>query len=558
MSRHGHVLRRATSPGERLSAPSLPVVYAVYALAALAIVQPAVNGPFVSDDLPNVSQNPYVQTLSADNLREILAPFGEVSRNTFNYAPVHSLAHALEWRVFGSGVTGYHVVNALTHAAAAAALAGLLAARGLPAPAAGLAALVFLTHPANVEAFAWIFQLKTVLSLAFALGALLLHPRRPALGTVCFALAILTKATAATALAMAAVWTVTDPAWRRRLPWLLAWLALFLPYAVIESLVNSRFSSVDAPLHPDPLVAARTIVAIGARYLAMAYTGWGVSAFHDPPRALTWSDPWWLAGVGLGALFGARLVFALRARREEAAWWLSAAAGWAPISQVIPFVVPMGDRYLYCVLPGLIGGTCFAVRDVWRSGRLQAARARLPSAATLARCAAVAALALAAAFGVRSHVQARIWRSSFAVSLDSARNYPHGQPAHLLRAAAAAQRGDAAATAGELRELMAHGYDRFVDLETQPTWDPVRHDPAFRAVVREMAGFWIAQSRGSDPTQADLRMLGLAHGVRDEYGEAVAALDEAVRAGGPLTPQVRVELARMRAAQQRAQRAGGS
>jgi hypothetical protein len=544
-------------PDERMRAPSLADVYAVYAALALAIGGPALHGPFVSDDLPNVAQNPYIQTLSAANLREILHPFGEVSRNTFNWAPVHSLAHALEWRAFGGETTGFHVVNALIHAAAATALFALLAARGLPAPAAALAALVFVAHPANVEAFAWIFQLKTVLSSVLALAALLLHPRRPALAAVCFALALLTKATAAFALVMAVVWTVTDPAWRLRWPWLLAWLAALLPYAVIESLVNSRFSSLDAPLHGDPLVAARTIVAIGARYLAMAYTGHGISAFHDPPRALAWSDPWWLAGLALGVAFAARIAFALRARREEAAWWLSAAAGWAPISQVIPFPVPMADRYLYDVLPGLIGGTCFAARDAWRSGRLHAAAARLPTVITPARCAAVAALAIVAAFGARGHAQARVWRSSVALSMDSARNYPHGQAAHLMRAAAAAQRGDAAAAAQELRLLMEHGYDRFIDLETQPMWDAVRADPAFRAVVFEMAGVWIARSAGAEPTQADLRMRGLAHGVREEYAEAIASLEQALAAGGPLAPHVRAELLQMRAAQERARRAGG-
>ena len=74
---------------------------------------------------------------------------------------------------------------------------------------AGLGAL-FLLHPANVEASAWISQTKTTLALALSLGALLLFPSRPGLSLVTFTLGLLTKASAAFALPMAAVFVWLD------------------------------------------------------------------------------------------------------------------------------------------------------------------------------------------------------------------------------------------------------------------------------------------------------------------------------------------------------------
>src|SRR5262245_23982478 len=97
-------------------------VFTVYALAALWVLGPAMRGEFVSDDLPNVLYNPYVHALSLENLGAILDPGGAPAANTFNYAPVHTLVHALQWQLFGEHVRGYHVVQALVHAGAAVLL----------------------------------------------------------------------------------------------------------------------------------------------------------------------------------------------------------------------------------------------------------------------------------------------------------------------------------------------------------------------------------------------------------------------------------------------------
>ena len=77
--------------------------------------------------------------------------------------------------------------------AAAALLVPLLRRSGLPAVTALVGGAFFLLHPANVEAAAWISQVKSTASLSFALLALLALERRPALATACFAAALLAK-----------------------------------------------------------------------------------------------------------------------------------------------------------------------------------------------------------------------------------------------------------------------------------------------------------------------------------------------------------------------------
>jgi hypothetical protein len=540
----GNALPDPTRPAS--AAGRLAGLLAVFALASLWILGPARNGEFLSDDLPNVLYNPYVQELSLANLWAILDPRGEPAANTFNYAPVHMLALALEWRAFGPDVRGFHVANALVHAVAATLLAALLASRGLPFAAAAVAGALFLVHPANVEPGVWIFQIKTTGALALSLGALLAFPRRPALALVLFVLGLLTKASAAWALPVALVFAALEPApggaWRRRLGWLIAWTALLIPYAWVELASLGRAEEGHPPLHPDPLVAARTVVAIAGRYLAMAATGFGVAPGHDVRPALSAFDPWWLGGLlGLAAL-GARAVWALRRRREEAAWWIGAAAGYLPIAQIgMRFLDPMADRYLYFALPGLIGGVAFAARDAWRE--------RAPAAATARRATAIA-LALAAAwigaFALKSHAQARHWRSAATLALASAAAYPDGLPAQLLAAQRAALRGDAAETVRALRAAFARGYDRVDALAQASSYDAVRGDPRFQALLLEMAQAWVDRSRTiARPSQADLAARADAYLLLGDAAAARAAIDQALALGGPLDARLRAQRSRL-------------
>ena len=519
--------------GGRLGGVAWLGIFAVFAAVALLVLAPARRGEFVSDDLPYLPYNPYVQALSLDNLRAILDPGGEPAADHFNYAPVHMLAMALEWRAFGDDVRGYHVAQALLHAAVAALFAALLAARGLPTAAAVLGGAFFLVHPANVEPSAWISQTKTTGALALALGALLLHTRRPAWALGLFALALLTKASAAFALPMAAVFTFLDRdphgPWRARARWLVVWLLLLAPYTLAELRVLGRMEAGHGPLHPDPWVAARSAVAIAGRYLVMAGTGWGVAPTHDPPPALSPLDPWWLAGLaGLVAL-GLRAAFALRARREESAWWIAAAAGYLPVAQLgTAFLTPMADRYLYFALPGLIGGVAFAARDTWRRHAIAPAAAKRVAAA----CAALA-LAAIVALAWRSHTQAGAWRSAATLALASAARYPEGLPAQLLAAQRGALRGDAPATVAALRAAVAHGYDRFDALAQAPIYDGVRADPAFQQLLREMAASWVALSRTlAHPSRADLLARADACRVLGDDECVRASRDEAARLGG--------------------------
>jgi hypothetical protein len=525
-----------------------------YAALALAIYWPALDGPFVSDDFAYLVSHPYTSPLSWENVREILDPFGPAKLYAANYAPIHLLLTAVELHIFADALRGYHLVNVAIHALCALLLSAWLRRAGLGPGCVLAGGLFFLVHPANVEAVAWASQLKTNASLAFALGAILAWRRAPLGAALLFAASLLTKASGLFALPTVAALAWSEGASARPAArWLALWVAFALLFAIPEFASFEHIGAVEVAAYGDPFVHLRSVAAVGSRYLVMAATGYGVSAFQEPDPVLSGWDPWWLASLPLGVLLGARLLRSLARRSVEGAFWIAAAASFAPVSQVFPFLNPVADRYLYAILPGLIGGALCWGRELaprWIPTG-QAARARLAAGG-------LAALALVA-FAGWSWSRAALWQSETRLLLDAARHYPEGGTAHYLRARSAAQRRDVEEAIASLRIATQRGIDRWSVLERDPGLAPIRETPEFQELVRELALQWIelAKRRGY-ASQPELRMLGMAHVARGELEQAVTAFEGALAAGGPLDEVVSAELAEARARLAQARERGGA
>ena len=521
---------------------SSPLLWVAFAVAGLVVYAPALRGGFISDDLHYVLENLFVHH-PLENWLAILDPTSVLAEIVENYAPVHVLLHALEWQLFGTETLGYHVVNVLLHATGSFLLVRLLRESGVSPAAAIFGGAFFLLHTGNVEAVAWINQLKTSSAMAMSLGALLLHPRRPGFAAALFALALLAKPTAAVALffAVAIGWARTargqgqDEAgaidWKW--PWLAGWAAILVLFAVAELAAFSSTAGQAPTLYDDLGDRVRSIFAIAMRYLVMAGTTYGLSTFHEP-EAAGMLDPWWLASLPVLSLLGWRSVTALRDRREEGAWWLFAAVSFAPICGIIPLPFPIADRYLYFILPGLVGGVLLAAPE-WL------ARFSLPEAAWNGlRVAGVVLLALLA---LRSFDRAQVWQTPMSAMADSISNYPDGVAAKTQSATLSAQRGDATTAVRLLEEAHARGYNR-LDHLLMAGYAPIQADPAFVALKKRWAREWIERlSRNESPSQHELHPIAQAWIVLEDLGAARDTLRRAIEVGGPLTPVLEEDLA---------------
>jgi hypothetical protein len=98
-----------------------------------------------------------------------------------------------------------------------------------------------------------------------------------------------------------------------------------------------------------------------------------------------------------------------------------------------------------------------------------------------------------------------------------------------------------------LRAAQARGFNRFEQLDADPAYQPIRSDPRFRALVRDLAGWWLEHyDRIESPTQLELRVRAIAHLARGEQREAIVALEAALVRGGPIDDRIRSELAEVR------------
>jgi len=531
---------RTAAPSRRAQLRLLGLFLA-FVLVALGLYAPSFDGPFYADDLWNIRHNVGVHSLTPGALAGLLDPGGEAARLTQNWAPVHLFAHAVEWRFFGEDVAPYHLVNALVHAVTSFLLGLLLLRAGLPFLAAWMGAVFFLVHPANVEAVAWIYQLKTTLALGLTHVALLLLGPRPGFATAAFVVALTTKAIAALALPVAVVagWAARESA--PRWAWLGLWAALVVLFVVLSYPVLHSTNSQVPPLDPDLSVRLVTVLALGGRYLALAASGYGVAAFRDVPLAHSLFEPWAFLGLLGSLLVGARLAVCLVGRRLEAAFWAWAVVAFVPVCQLlVPFLHNMADRYLYPILPGLIGGCLLLGHEI--AGRLTPG-ARLWVGRSSFALAAVLCVLLAH----QTFLRAEVWSRPALLQAHTMYRYPEGHLALQHRAAEAAARGDVDAAVTALRSNMQRGDLAFQLLLQNPGLARIRREPAFQQLVQDMARRWLElEPRFWNPSQGELLNFADAHKILGDLEASEARLLRALERGGSLDALVRRDLEALR------------
>lgn len=157
-------LRSRSSVAVHYALPSILLV-----LITFAVYWPVRAHPFMPlDDMFYVVSNAHVH----DGLSWPTVKWAFTAMDMINWIPITWLAHATDYGLFGPNPAGHHLVNVLLHGLAAILLFWTLSvATGFPGRSFMVAAL-FALHPINVEAVAWIAELKTMLSMIFFVLAL--------------------------------------------------------------------------------------------------------------------------------------------------------------------------------------------------------------------------------------------------------------------------------------------------------------------------------------------------------------------------------------------------
>jgi len=319
------------------------------------------------DDGLYVTENQAVHGLSWGNIYDMFSNY-----YVGNYAPLQMLSYAIDYMVWGLWPGGYALTNILLHSANGLLLYLLVWRINGTRSAALIAAALFLAHPLQVESVAWISQRKNVLSMFFFLLSLLSYLKYRydaqqggrlwlALSVLVFAAAILSKSVAIVLPVVLVLIDISLPgeAHRRvtlrdKLPYML--IAIFCGImALVSQSAENMGGGRGVHLAGSYLVEFQTMLPVFARYLALLFWPEGLSAVYSPEIRLYLDYQVILAGILL-VLILAVLFLLFRRNRLLFFWYALFLVGFIPVSQIVPLITLMNDRYCYFPMLGFAGG----------------------------------------------------------------------------------------------------------------------------------------------------------------------------------------------------------
>lgn len=171
---------------------SLPILTVISLTLVFTLYSQILHAEFsFLDDNYNIAQNPYFLTHNLDKIW---------SRSFFGlYVPMSYTIWYFIWDLFPGGSEPFHLLNMFLHVTNVVLLFSLLRKLRVQNLIAVFCALLFLLHPIQVEAVAWITEGRGLLSTAFGLSALLLWLSerrtifRDTLALILFCIALLCK-----------------------------------------------------------------------------------------------------------------------------------------------------------------------------------------------------------------------------------------------------------------------------------------------------------------------------------------------------------------------------
>ncbi len=431
------------------------------AAACLVCYANGLTGEFTYDDKAIVGNDPRIRAPGA--IAQIFATpyFGPPRGQGTGYRPVLLLSYAVQWWVHDGAPFGFHVVNVALHVLVTLLFARFLRKIDVPEPVASGAALLFAVHPIHVEAVTSVVGRGETLAAAFVFGFLLLalrfrrepgrRPRVLAAALLLYALAILTKESAAVAPALAflAFWRLEEGTIAERFRKALrAGLPLYAGSAVLlaaslcarRSVLGGflraptfRIFELENPLAPLSVgERASNAAAILLRYVGRMVVPLRLSADES-----AWSIPVarGFDAPGLAALFllAALLVVSIareREKRDLAFGFLFFAAAFATTANLLfPTGTIFAERLAYLPSAGLALALASAV-----FGRAPGGRPVSPRRSGLL-------FAIALAFAARTIVRNPVWKNDETLFSETVRTSPRSAKSHYNLAWISQERG---------------------------------------------------------------------------------------------------------------------
>jgi protein O-mannosyl-transferase len=390
--------------------------------AAILIYLNALPNGFTFDDFFYILNNGAVRSGSVTGL------FHPTPINN-NFRPLSFATFALNWALGNQQPFAYHLVNVLLHAIVTLLLYLVLIRLLETVPEAEtiafVAALFFAVHPIHTEAVTSIVGRAELLVAGFLLAAWLCHLHdRPVFSLTCFALALLSKESAAVFLLLVLAGDYARYKLKplSRYAWIAGFTALYV--AVLWRVQGGKFEKASYSFVDNPLASLPTTwrilnaLRVGWKYIGLQIYPGTLSCDYSYNAIFLYAN--WRRT--LPAVIGAAIVLLLllwSARTKRREWMLAGAiylGGFAVTSNVLLSTgTIMGERLAY--LPS--AGFCLLVSLILtRSGIL-----RSGAGWTLVGV-------LLAALAARTIVRNRDWKNNFTLFYSGVQAVPGSARAH--------------------------------------------------------------------------------------------------------------------------------
>lgn len=386
------------------------------------------------DDTEYVTANPAIMGFTLEHIKAVFSSY-----YGGNYAPVQMLSYMFDYSIWGLDPRGFLLTNILLHITNGWLLYRLLkSCFDMSEGVALSAALIFLCHPVQVESVAWVSQRKNLLSATFFLMSFISYIRyattaEPAKRTIrlyglsllLFVVSILTKSVTIILFPVILLFDichVRHKSLRRVLLDKLPYLAITLAAGLITLLSQNPHSGggMSATYHGESGAAtAFTMLTVLPRYFRLLLYPTGLSPVYEVPIRTTLIDFQVTASLIFLIALGAAGIWLFRRHRDLFFWYAFFFIAMLPVSQIVPIVTLMNDRYLYFPM--------FGFSTVISASVLQAVQqSRVKPPPLLLQAVVVAVIT---GLGVASHYQSRIWHDSITLWKRAIRQFPESSSA---------------------------------------------------------------------------------------------------------------------------------
>lgn len=377
------------------------------------------------DDQLYITTNPAIRGFTLQNLKAAFTKY-----YVGNYAPIQIISYMLDFTLWGGEPFGYLLANIFYHFLSGILLYLVLVRYGINKWCACVGAAIFLVHPVQIESVAWLSQRKNLLAMLFYLLAFhsyltyrkseTLSPRRWYLWSVLlFSLSILAKSVAVIFPLMLVLHDLLVAPRRYRLkdhvdkiPYVVAASAVAV-LAVISQGIDYGGGRVEYPANA-LITLPCTMLPILVTYLRMLF--WpapsSLSIMYFPlVRSGLDVDVIW--AIVVAVLLIAIGVTLYRKDRSLLFWYGLFFLGFLPVSQIVPLVTWMNDRYLYFPMVGVAGLSAYLLSEVRDKFGVASYRVML-----------IMSVPVIVALASASHLRGRAWKDTVSLFSDAVEKYP--------------------------------------------------------------------------------------------------------------------------------------